>query len=62
MKTKYIFTSCLLSGLAFTGCQDLDTFPEGSTVTSDQKEEVAEMQPERAEAGVNAISIQPIHA
>lgn len=58
MKTKYIFTSCLLSGLAFAGCQDLDTFPEGSTVTSDQKEEVAEMQPERAEAGVNAIFTQ----
>ncbi len=55
MKTKYIFASCLLASMAWTGCQEIDTFPEGGTVTSDQKEEIAEKNPERAEAGVNAI-------
>lgn len=58
MKTKYIFASCLLAVTTFTGCQDLDTFPEGGTVTTDQKEEVAELNPERAEAGINAIFAQ----
>ena len=55
MKTKYIFASCLLASMTWTGCQEIDTFPEGGTVTSDQKEEIAEKNPERAEAGVNAI-------
>lgn len=58
MKTKYIFASCLLSAMTFTGCQDLDTYPEGGTVTTDQKEEIAELNPERAEAGINAIFAQ----
>ncbi len=58
MKAKYIFVSCLLSASALTGCQDIDTFPEGDTVTSDQKEEIAELDPEKAEAGVNAIFTQ----
>ena len=55
MKTKYIIASCLASTLAWTGCQDIETYPEGGTVTSNQKEEVAELNPDRAEAGVNAI-------
>ena len=55
MKTKYILASCLVSTLAWTGCQEIDTYPEGGTVTSQQKEEVAELNPDRAEAGVNAI-------
>lgn len=58
MKAKYIFVSCLLSALTFTGCQDIDTFPEGDTITSDQKEEISELDPEKAEAGVNAIFTQ----
>lgn len=55
MKTKYLFTLALASSLAFAGCEDLDTMPSGGTVTSGQKEEVAESLPERAEAGVTAI-------
>lgn len=55
MKTRYIYASFLAASLLFAGCQDLDTFPEGGMVTSSQKEEVAEMNPERAEAQVNAI-------
>ena len=58
MKTKYIFASSLLLSLAFTGCQDLDTAPEGDTVTTDQKEEVYIQNPERAEAAINAIYSQ----
>lgn len=58
MKTKYLFASCLLSAMAFSGCQDLDTFPEGGTVTTDQKEEIVGLNPERAEASINAIFAQ----
>ena len=58
MKTKYIFASSLLLSLAFTGCQDLDTAPEGDTVTTDQKEEIYIQNPERAEAAINAIYSQ----
>ena len=55
MKTKYILASSLLAMMAWTGCQEIDTYPEGGSVTSDQKEEIAENNPERAEARVNAI-------
>lgn len=55
MKAKYIFTSLLLSSITITGCQDMDTFPEGDTVTSNKKDEVVESNPDRAEAGVNSI-------
>lgn len=58
MRTKYIFASCLLSALAFTGCQEIDTFPEGSTITSDQKDQIAELDPSKVEAGINAIFTQ----
>lgn len=58
MKTKYIFASCALSAMAFAGCQDLDTFPEGDIITTDQKEEIYELNPERAEAAINAIYSQ----
>ena len=58
MKTKYIFASSLLLSLAFTGCQDLDTAPEGDVVTTDQKEDIYELNPERADAAINAIYSQ----
>lgn len=58
MKTKYIFASGLLAALTFAGCQEIDTFPEGNTVTSDQKEGIAELDPSKAEAGINAIFSQ----
>ena len=58
MKTKYLFASSLLLSLAFAGCQDLDTAPEGDVVTTDQKEDVYELNPERADAAINAIYSQ----
>lgn len=58
MKTKYIFASFLLSSLAFAGCEDMDTLPEGNIVTSTQKDEIGAMNPDRVEARVNAIFAQ----
>lgn len=55
MKTKYIVASLLCGSLAFTGCQDMDTLPEGGYVTDSQKEDVVSKLPQRAEAKVNAI-------
>ena len=58
MKRIKILTSVALSCMLFTGCQDLDTLPQGNTITTGQKEEVADLNPERAEAGVNGIFAQ----
>ena len=58
MKTKYFLTLAAISSIALSSCEDLDTLPDGSTVTSQQKEEIAENKPERAEAGVTAIFAQ----
>jgi len=55
-----IYYLILIASLFFvvTSCEDLDTYPEGSTVTSAIKEEVMEKDPSKAEAGVNAIFAQ----
>lgn len=58
MKTKYIFASLLVSSLTFAGCVDMDTLPEGNIVTSQQKEEIGKLNPERIEARVNSIFAQ----
>lgn len=58
MKTKYIFASLLLSSLAFTGCEDMDTLPESNIVTSNQKDEIGKIDPTKVEARVNAIFAQ----
>lgn len=58
MKIKYILITITSLALLFTGCNDLDTLPQGNDVTSTQKEETYELNPERAEAGVNAIFAQ----
>ena len=62
---KYMKNKNLLSIIAFVGfvfifaaCSDLDTLPEGDTITSSQKENVYDLNPDRAEAGVNAIFAQ----
>lgn len=55
MKTKYIFASLLVSSLAVTACQDMDTLPDGGIVTDSQKETVSTLNPERGVAKVNAI-------
>ena len=49
---KYIY---LLLGMASVTSCDIDRFPESSTVTEDQKSEIAEMVPERLSADVNGL-------
>lgn len=58
MKTRYIFASLLLSGAAVTACVEMETTPEGSTLTDEIKEEVAAADPTKVEAGLNAIYAQ----
>ena len=58
MKAKYILASTMVSALFVTGCADLDTEPMSAYVTSDQKQEVVESDPTKAEAGVNAVFSQ----
>lgn len=58
MNRKYIFALSAFFLFAFIGCQELDTLPEGDTITSSQKEEVVSNDPSKAEAGVNAIFAQ----
>ncbi len=58
MKRVKILSSVALSCLLFAGCQDLDTLTQGSSFTTGQKEEVADLNPARAEAGVNGIFAQ----
>lgn len=58
MKVKYILSVCALSTFALNSCVDLDTYPEDKIVTSDQKEDVTESDPSKAEAGVNAVFTQ----
>lgn len=52
---KYTFIASALAAFTLTGCNDLDTEPLGATITSDQKEEVVEANPERIEASVTAM-------
>lgn len=44
------------AGLAMVGCADLDTEPNGSTVTADQKSDTYVNNPERVSASVNGIT------
>lgn len=58
MRTKNIIPLFLFFATLFMGCVDMDTLPEGDTTTTEQKEGVAAAQPEKAEAGVNAVFTQ----
>ena len=58
MKNKILFAAITLVSIFIVGCNDLDTLPDGSTITSIQKEEVYRLDPSKAEAGVNAIFAQ----
>lgn len=58
MKLKNIFALTAASAMVLTGCEDLDTVPQGSTLTTQQKEEISAAKPERAEASVRAIFAQ----
>ncbi len=53
---KFKFIASALMSVALVGCNDMDTEPMGSTVTSDQKAEAVEVNPERMEASVSAVS------
>lgn len=55
---KYINKSLALAfmGLSLVGCADLDTEPQGSTVTSDQKENVVANDPSKLSASVAGIT------
>ena len=57
MKLKYFFIAALAT-MAFTACEDLDTAPDGATLTVDQKGAIGEAMPQRAEAGVRGIFAQ----
>ena len=57
MKLKYFILAALAMPV-FTACEDLDTAPEGAMLTEDQKVEIGEAKPERAEAGVRGIFSQ----
>ena len=58
MKIKYLIITITSLALLFSACNELDTLPQGNDVTSKQKEETYELNPERAEAGANAIFAQ----
>lgn len=45
-----------LAGFAIVACNDLDTEPLGSTVTSEQKEQVYQQDPEMAQAAVQSLA------
>lgn len=55
MKSYKLLTLALLGTMA-VGCNDLDTYPLGNHITTDQKEGVLNNDPEMAEAGVNGIA------
>ncbi len=55
MKINKILYLALASMLT-VGCADLDTEPQGSTVTETQKGDAAEANPERVSAGVSGIT------
>ena len=55
-KIKYTFLASALVAFSLAGCNDLDTEPLGSTITTDQKEEAVAANPDRVEASVTAIS------
>ncbi len=55
MKTYKNILLASLFGVALVGCNDLDTEPLAGFVTSEQKEEVANSNPDILEASVNAV-------
>lgn len=58
MNTKHTFIALTLGVLGFTSCSDLDTEPEGNTLTSDTKTEVVAKDPSKSKAAVTAIFAQ----
>lgn len=59
MNKKILFALSTFAVGVFVGCEDnLNTLPEGDTVTSEQKETVVGLDPSKAEASVNAVFAQ----
>ena len=52
---KYKFIASAFAALAMVSCNDLDTAPMGSTVTTDQKTEAVASNPDRIKASIAAI-------
>ena len=52
---KYKFIASAFAALAMVSCNDLDTAPMGSTVTTTQKSEAVEANPDRIKASIAAI-------
>lgn len=52
---KYKFIATAFAALSLAGCNDLDTAPMGSTITTDQKAEAVAANPDRIKASVAAI-------
>lgn len=55
MKNIKYLSIAVLAGLAVSSCVDMNTYPEGYYVTSEQKQEIIKKDPSKAEAGVNGI-------
>ncbi len=55
---KYFYIAAVAMVGTFTACEDLDTTPEGAVLTTEQKAEIGEDMPTRAEAGVRGIFSQ----
>lgn len=55
MKLKYLSYAFASMLVVSTACTDMELSPEGSTVTSAEKEDILAVQPEKAEAAVNAV-------
>lgn len=55
MKINYILSSLAIASVAFVSCEDLDTLPQGNTLTTEQKGDIIAAKPERGEAGVRGI-------
>lgn len=58
MKSIYKLSAVLVAGAMLGACNDLDVQPQGSTVTTDQKEEVVKLDPEKASAAVTGLAGQ----
>lgn len=57
MKYTKIFAA-LLAGAMLAGCNDLDTEPQGSTITSDQKEDVTKIDPSKVFGSITGMAGQ----
>ena len=56
MKAIYKILTLVVAGAALASCVNLDPAPSGSTITSEQKSQTVEKNPERVSAGVTGIT------